>query len=79
MSITTVQPPSKSLATKAAAQFIFAAVASDEQSAEFVRIQWHYGNFPLHKNVNSADIAELAAMQFSGKYAEYAICAEKCQ
>ncbi len=49
------------------------AAASPEQSAAKVSFQRHHGSFPPDQNVNSADLAEPAAGQFSGSIAN---CAE---
>jgi hypothetical protein len=40
------------------------AVATGERSAAKVSFQQHYGKLPPHKNINSADVSLLAAVQF---------------
>ena len=48
------------------------AVALTELPAEFVSFRWHQPSLSPHKNVNSAVPPLLAAVQFSGKYANSA-------
>ena len=73
MSATNHQSPLKMRANSAAADTNCTAVALTELPAAFVSFQWHQPSLPPTQNVNSAASRELAAMQFSGNNAIYAV------
>ena len=66
------QPSPKITATMAVAHPYGTAVALREHSAAFVSFQWQPASLPPHKNADSAVAPLLAALQFSGKYANSA-------
>ena len=80
MSSTAHNLPFKMRANTAAADSYCTAVALTELPAAFVSFQRHQASFPPTQNVNSAASPLLAAVQFSGKFAQSAknaaICAD---